>query len=77
MVVAACIGTATYPWDGARAEDLLERADFAMYLAKSHAHSAAASIRAPYRMLLGPASATSKIPDTADTSSGIQVDPAG
>ena len=75
MVVAACIGTATYPWDGARAEDLLERADMAMYLAKSHAHLAARSIRAPYRMQLGPVAPTSKTPDTADTSSLIQVDP--
>jgi diguanylate cyclase (GGDEF)-like protein len=48
MVVTACIGTATYPGDGTRADDLLERADTAMYIAKYQAHSAATAAPAPY-----------------------------
>ena len=63
MVVTACIGTATYPCDGARAEDLLERADTAMYIAKSRAHSAAASMPMPHLMQLRSAPPTGKPPD--------------
>jgi diguanylate cyclase (GGDEF)-like protein len=77
VVVTACIGTATYPCDGARAEDLLERADTAMYMAKSHAHSAAASMPMPHLMQLGSASPTGKPPDGADASSRVRVDPTG
>jgi len=63
VVVTACIGTATYPCDGARAEDLLERADIAMYIAKSRAHSAAASMPMPHLMQLRSAPPTGKRPD--------------
>jgi diguanylate cyclase (GGDEF)-like protein len=77
MAVTACIGTATYPCEGTRAEDLLERADVAMYTAKSQAHSAAMSILTTYLLQPGPASRSSNTQDTVRTSSRVRVDTTG
>jgi len=39
ITVTSSIGVAVYPGDGSSQDDLIRRADVAMYLAKSHSHS--------------------------------------
>lgn len=45
LAVTACIGIAVYPLDGTSADELIERADVAMYRAKSHGKPVATSLR--------------------------------
>jgi diguanylate cyclase (GGDEF)-like protein len=45
IAVTACIGIAVYPLDGTNPEELIERADVAMYRAKDHAKPAATPLQ--------------------------------
>jgi diguanylate cyclase len=45
IAVTACIGIAVYPVDGTTPDDLIERADIAMYAAKARLKTSATSLR--------------------------------